>query len=141
MSRLEGRCLCGAVRLRVDEPQAEVRACHCGMCRRWTGAAFFALTAEPDRVAVEGPVRVYRSSSFAERAFCEHCGSHLWMRDDGAAYELMPGLFEAAKDFPLVSEIYIDHRLAAIRLEGKHRRRTRAEYESRNPFVAEERLP
>ena len=40
----------------------------------------------------------FRSSGFAERAFCPVCGSHLWMRNTGAdaeAYELMPGLFDA----------------------------------------------
>lgn len=137
---MKGRCLCGAVTLEVRKYKAAIRACHCGMCRRWTGAAFFAFGAAQEDVAVEGPVQRFRSSEFATRAFCGRCGSHLWIQDDGADYELMPGLFEEATDFPLVSEIYVDHRLAAMRLAGDHPRTTRAEYESNNPFVEEERL-
>jgi hypothetical protein len=47
----------------------------------------------------------------------------------------MPGLFDAAHDWPLRSEIYTDRALAAVRLTGNHRRKTRAEYEAENPFV------
>ena len=134
---VEGRCLCGAVTIRVGAHRPEVGACHCTMCRRWTGGAYFMFTAEPEAVTVAGAVTRYRSSSFAERAFCPVCGSPLWLRDDDGPYELMPGLFEAARDFPLVSEAYVDRRLAAIRLEGDHRRATRAEYEAKHPFVEE----
>ena len=141
MSTRVGHCLCGAVTLRVNGHRPKVGACHCQMCRRWTGAALFNFVAAPEQVAFHGPFQAYRSSSFAERAFCRRCGSHLWIRDDGGDFELLPGLFEAAKDFPLISEVYVDDSLAAVRLEGDHRRVSRAEYESRNPFVAEERLP
>ena len=132
---IEGRCLCGAVTLRVADHRPEIGACHCSMCRRWTGTVFAAFDAPAAAVSVTGPVAVYRSSPFAERAFCRTCGSHLWLRDDGKDYELLPGLFDAAADFPLVSEIYVDCRIAALRLEGSHPRGTRAEYEARNPFV------
>ena len=51
--------------------------------------------------------------SFAERAFCAVCGSHLWMRDNtGKTYELMPGLFDEARDWPLRSEVYSDRAMA-----------------------------
>ena len=82
----------------------------------------------------------YRSSAFAERAFCPRCGSHLWFNDvdEGGQpryYDLMPGLFDAARDWPLGSEIYVDRAMACVRLAGDHRRWTRAEYEAENPFV------
>ena len=48
----------------------------------------------------------------------------------------MPGLFDAARSWPLRSEIYVDRAMASVRLEGDHRRKTRAEYEAGNPFVA-----
>ena len=83
----------------------------------------------------------YRASTFAERAFCPRCGSHLWFNDVEAGgapqqYELMPGLFDVARAWPLRGEIYVDRALASLRLEGGHRRRTRAEYEADHPFVA-----
>ncbi|WP_172961029.1 GFA family protein [Oceaniglobus roseus] len=132
---LVGRCLCRAVTITVATHRPEVGACHCGMCQRWSGAAYFMFTAPPEAVRIEGPVTEYRSSSFATRAFCGTCGSPLWLRDDGSDYELMPGLFPGAKDFPLVSEVYADRRLASVQLAGDHRRATAAEYEASHPFV------
>jgi hypothetical protein len=110
------------------------------MCQRWSGGLFLCFNADAGGVTVAGPVTRYRSSGFAERAFCTVCGSHLWMRNTGpddAPYELMPGLFDAARDWPLRSEVYSDRALAAVRLQGDHRRATRADYEARNLFVAE----
>lgn len=38
-----GGCLCGAVRFSVEHVETHHHACHCGMCRRWSGgSAFFA---------------------------------------------------------------------------------------------------
>lgn len=66
-----------------------------------------------------------------------HRGSHLWFRaDDGDHhYALMPGLFDAARDIPLGSEIYTDRALPGLALSGDHRRATRAEYEARNAHL------
>ncbi|SLN68606.1 Glutathione-dependent formaldehyde-activating enzyme [Roseivivax jejudonensis] len=138
---LVGRCLCGAVTIRAAAVSPRVQVCHCEMCRRWTGGLYAMFTAPPDGVQVEGAVRTYRASSFAERAFCPTCGSHLWLRDDDAEYELMPGMFPGAADFPLQSEVYADHALAAMTLSGSHERTDRATYEADNPFVPEEDLP
>jgi hypothetical protein len=134
---LTGHCLCGAVTIRVAGPHdPRPGACHCRMCQRWSGGLFLCFEAEAEGVSVEGPVARYASSSFAERAFCSVCGSHLWMRDGVDAYELMPGLFDESRDWPLRSEIYTDRALAAARLSGDHRRATRVEYEQKNPHVA-----
>jgi hypothetical protein len=138
---MTGACLCGAVTLSVAHHEGGVHACHCRMCQRWTGGVYVMVPAAPEDVKIEGPVRRYRSSSFAERAFCGTCGSHLWLRNDGADYELMPGLFDAAASLPLTSEIYVDRALKALSLAGDHPRRTRAEYEAENAFVPKENLP
>ena len=138
---LTGRCLCGAVTVRVaGEHDPRVGACHCRMCQRWSGGLFLCFTAEASAVTVEGEVRRFRSSPFAERAFCPVCGSHLWFNDgaegeEPTEYELMPGLFDAARDWPLRSEVYTDRALASIRLGGDHRRKTRAKYEADNPAI------
>ena len=42
----------------------------------------------------------------------------------------MPGLFDAARGWPLRSEIYTDRAMASVQLSGDHRRKTRAEYEA-----------
>ena len=135
----EGRCLCGAVRVRVGASEAEVGACHCRMCQRWSGGVFVCFRAPADAVEVEGEVARFASSEFAERGFCPRCGSHLWMRDTAepdAPYDLMPGLFDAALAWPLASEIYADRAMASVRLAGEHRHATRAEWEARERSVA-----
>lgn len=73
----------------------------------------FGFVAPEDDVSVEGPARSRASSEFAERAWCGECGSHLWMRDRGGDYELSPGLFDEARPFPLVREVYADRAFAA----------------------------
>jgi hypothetical protein len=138
---ITGHCLCGAVTITVTgKHDPRVGACHCRMCQRWSGGLFVCFTADASAVTVTGEVGRYRSSSFAERAFCPRCGSHLWFSEVGdggepRSYELMPGLFDAACDWPLRSEIYADRAMASVRLAGDHRRKTRAEYEARNRFV------
>ena len=139
---LEGHCLCGAVTIRVagaHDPRPG--ACHCRMCQRWSGGLFLCFEADAAGVTIEGPVTRYASSGFAERAFCPACGSHIWFRDTGnETIELMPGLFDAARDWPLRSEVYSDRAMASIHLQGDHRRATQAEYEMKNRFVPEDAL-
>ncbi|TCO69927.1 GFA family protein [Rhodovulum euryhalinum] len=132
---LDGHCLCGAVHISAVPRASSVSACHCSVCRRWSGAAIWCLDAAPTDVHVTGEVRTYRSSPFAERAFCPVCGTHLWIRDDREGYDLMPGLFEAASGFPLNHEVYADRAFAAVRLQGSHARISRADYEASHPFI------
>lgn len=135
---MTGHCLCGAVTVRVAGPHdPRPGACHCRMCQRWSGGLFLCFNADAGGVTVDGPVTRFASSDFAERAFCSVCGSHLWMRDNtGKTYDLMPGLFDEARDWPLRSEVYADRAMASMRLQGDHRRATKAEYEQKNQYVA-----
>ncbi|APE42026.1 aldehyde-activating protein [Sulfitobacter alexandrii] len=135
---IEGRCLCGAVHITVTDPAGWIGVCHCGMCRRWSGSVFACFGAAPATVDITGPVAVHQSSNLSERAFCATCGSHLWMRDlqDGADYDLMPGLFEATKDWPLRSEIYCDEAPAAFSLAGDHPKATAEQYRRKHPQAA-----
>jgi len=110
------------------------------MCQRWSGGLFLCFKADASAVTVMGEVTHYRSSAFAERAFCPRCGSRLWFNDveeggEPESYELMPGLFDAARNWPLRSEIYVDRAMSSVHLLGDHRRKSRAEYEAENPFV------
>ena len=134
---LSGQCLCGAVTITIDGDHVpSPGACHCRMCQRWSGGIFMCFEASESAERITGDVVRYASSGFAERAFCPKCGSHLWMRDTdapGGNYELMPGLFDAARDWPLRSEIYTDCAIAG--LVGDHPRATGAQYEAKNKFV------
>jgi len=80
-----GSCLCGHARFQVDGPLRPFGNCHCTMCRKATGAAFW--TAGPSRLSsfrwLSGNDSVvwYESSPGCQRGFCPRCGSTLAMRD------------------------------------------------------------
>ncbi|WP_299623408.1 GFA family protein [Pelagibius sp.] len=111
-SKATGRCLCGAVKITIPGGQREVGACHCSMCRRWTGGPILAFDAGRD-LAIEGEERigVYRSSDWAERAFCKTCGSNLFYRLVGSGeHHLCAGLFDDQDGFTLETQIFIDEK-------------------------------
>lgn len=76
---VEGSCLCGTVRWRVDGDFTRMSHCHCSMCRKAHGAAFATFAAaQPDRFSYiqgENALTVYTSSPGFERPFCSRCGS------------------------------------------------------------------
>ncbi len=75
----EGGCLCGAVRWRATGEPLLVCHCHCGMCRRHSGAEYLTWVAfRPDALTWTGEKPTfYQSSENAKRAFCSRCGSGL----------------------------------------------------------------
>jgi hypothetical protein len=78
--RLEGGCLCGAVRfVATGEPKA-VYWCHCQSCRRHTGAPV-AVLARYDLNAytvTKGEITKFDSTpGRTRRGFCARCGSTL----------------------------------------------------------------
>lgn len=133
MTELLGHCLCGSVRIAVNAHEGAASACHCDNCRRWTGAAFWGFEAPADAVTVTGKVANYRATSFSERGFCPVCGTHLWIRDDSGPYDLMPGLFDAARTMPLSHEVYADSAFACVSLAGTHARISKEHYERDHP--------
>lgn len=83
-NQLEGGCLCGAVRYRVNGPALDRGSCHCRTCRRASSAPelpFAQFPASAFTVTRGYPAR-YRSSPDVTRTFCRHCGSPLTYRHD-----------------------------------------------------------
>ena len=55
-------------------------------------------------------IKVYASSDWAERAFCKHCGTHLYYKLLATGEYFVPaGTFES-DNFELASQIYIDNK-------------------------------
>ena len=75
----EGGCLCGAVRYRVTRAPLLVEYCHCGMCRRASGAPVTVWLDVPTSALVwlGRPPTFHDSSPDARRGFCPHCGGAL----------------------------------------------------------------
>lgn len=132
MTRIDGKCLCGAVTVSIVPANTSLHACHCDMCRAWAGSTFMAVEAKKDSLKVDGPVKVFSSSDWAERAWCDTCGSSLWYKLTVPGHEnygLNSGLFPDAGGTVLDLEYYIDKKPAGYDFAGEHARLTRAEVE------------
>lgn len=128
---IEGRCLCGAVRVRTARLSDEMSACFCANCQRWGGG--FQIGIEGDRTAeVTGPVKTWRAVSFAERAWCDTCGTSLWLKDDDGPYEFCPGLFDNAGGAQLDHIVYADRMPSGFDFKGVADRVSAADYERDN---------
>ena len=107
-----GRCLCGAVKITLTAEHREVGVCHCAMCRRWGSGPNMAVHVGRD-LEIEGRehITAYRSSDWAERAFCGKCGSNLYYRlvqaDD---HVVCAGLLDDQSGLSLTSQIFIDEK-------------------------------
>lgn len=128
---MEGRCLCGAVRVRLPEAVTTVDACHCGICRKQSsGGPMFALHAPGGaRPEVEGEenLATYASSAWAERSFCRVCGTPVWYRFvEGAFYSLSAGLFDPAA-FRFETEIFVEEKPGFYDFANETRKMTGAE--------------
>lgn len=78
---MQGGCLCSAVKLSTANQHQEVGACHCGMCCKWGGSSLLVIDCGSDiNFTGEENITVYQSSEWAERGFCNKCGSHLFYR-------------------------------------------------------------
>ena len=125
---IEGRCLCGAVSIELEKPADRLEICQCDMCRRWGGAFYAAMTGDAAIVSGGEAIAVYRSSEWAERAFCSRCGSTLWFRFlPTGNRSFSAGLFDAAKDIPVDRAIFADRAAVWARVEGAHARLDEAE--------------
>jgi hypothetical protein len=96
-SVLTGGCQCGAIRFALKAAPVKVSICHCRMCQKAAGAPFAAL-AEIDKgdfAWTQGQPAAFKSSSIAERDFCNRCGTPLsFRRIDGPRIEIMTGAFD-----------------------------------------------
>lgn len=124
-----GRCLCGAVRFTARNVRDQFGACHCDMCRRWTGSALLGVTVPEGDVTWDGAghIATRQTSAWAERAWCRECGSGLWFRvtlesDWSGNVELPIGLFDDADGMVMTNEIYIDHKPDSFAYAGTGRK-------------------
>src|SRR5688572_28996824 len=121
-----GRCLCGAVGFKAEGVETEHHACHCGMCRRWSGGApFFGAWVAAVQFTGEEHLGRYASSPWAERGFCKLCGTTLfYFLKPARRYTLSVGAFDDVGPFQLVREIFIDHKPGGYAIAGEHPRLT-----------------
>ena len=76
---LEGGCLCGSVRYRLEGDPIWTAFCHCRSCRRATGAPGAAYAGFPTEALMwtRGRPKFATTSTSVRRGFCPDCGSQL----------------------------------------------------------------
>ena len=76
----------------------------------------------------EENITVYNSSDWAERGFCNKCGSHLFYRLKGINDHQMPvGLFNNQEHFGFDLQVFIDRKPSFYSFSNKTNEMTEAE--------------
>jgi hypothetical protein len=115
MSRvLEGGCLCGALRYRLDRPPLEAAVCHCGTCRRAAGApsVAWATVAAEGFAFVAGAPAAFASSTGVTRTHCAACGTSLTFQSGPESIDLTLASLDDPEAVPPSKEIWLSHRLS-----------------------------
>ena len=123
-----GSCLCGAVTYTITSEVKETGACHCAMCRKWSGGVFMSVAVPKDGMKITGEdqIGLYPSSPWAERAFCKSCGSSLFYRVtaegpmQGEAHVGF-GTLSDVSSIPFTGELFIDLKPEAYSFAGEGR--------------------
>ena len=92
VSKISGRCLCGAVSYEGQVEPIFAAKCYCTECRKTSGTGHSAHLAVPKAaIRVNGPVTAYTSpadsGNLKTRAFCPTCGSSIYSVNEA----MMPG--------------------------------------------------
>ena len=109
------RCYCSAVNLKAEAAPSSVVDCHCGQCRRWSGAAFTTWASFPrTAIATTGdePLRSFAVTANVTRYSCRVCGSHVFTADVRLPTILgVPaGALEGAALSPPSAHYFVDHK-------------------------------
>ena len=105
-----GTCLCGETSLTTSANLDKFGACHCAMCRKWSGGPYLEVECGTD-VTLSGKesIGIYNSSEWAERGFCKNCGTHLFYHLKGAdTYHVPLGLFGDQINPEFEKQVFID---------------------------------
>ena len=109
---VDGQCLCGKVKVKVAQMAFRVGACHCQYCRTWTGGPLFTFDCGTE-VKLDGACFIsgFQSSDWAERGFCNNCGTHLFYRlKQNGQYFIPAGLLTLPDDPVLDHQIFIEQK-------------------------------
>lgn len=104
----KGGCHCGGVRYQTSAALRPVLVCHCYDCMKTIGNSIAATAAPEDEVEITATtLQWYRSSSVAQRGFCNHCGASLFFRADGSGrLSISAGTLDDASSLTCSGQIY-----------------------------------
>ena len=105
-----GGCLCGGVKFEVNLKEADVHICHCDLCKKWAGGPSLSLMCEDDwAITGEENLTWFDSSEWAQRGFCNKCGTHLFGRVPAGDYRgVYAGALDSQDGLKINMHIFID---------------------------------
>ena len=109
---LQGGCLCGGVRYRIDGPRRDVICCHCENCRRTHGhfAAYTSVASADLSFLSDSTLDWYHDvSPDTRRGFCRRCGASLfWDACDGRGkLAVAAGSLDDAGELRVIGHVYV----------------------------------
>lgn len=129
-----GGCICGAVRFELTNDPQHTGACHCGMCRKFSGGVYLGVEVPKAdmNITKDDGLQIYTSSGWAERAFCKTCGSALFYRITApgpmqGVCHVGLGSLDDADGITLTEEIFIDRKPDGYAFKGETKQMTEAE--------------
>ncbi len=94
-NKIEGQCICGAVRYRVQDNMAAFKLCYCSFCQRASGSAHVANAfTTPDQIEwLEGKDMLTTfdvPNSQVRRVFCRNCRTTLPFETRNGKFLVVP---------------------------------------------------
>lgn len=121
---LKGSCLCGGIRYEIDAELTAVSNCHCGQCRKASGAAFGTGATIPTAsfrfIAGEELLEAWESSPGKRRCFCRRCGSPILKRNDARpeSLRLRLGTLDSDPGVKPSKHIYVGSKAPWFEIKG-----------------------
>ncbi len=150
---LKGSCHCGSVTFRVESPHPyPFNLCYCSVCRKTAGGGGYAinLSGAFDTLVVNGEehISIYHAiidgqRSPAERHFCKHCASALWVYDFRWPDLVHPFASVVDSELPVPPErthLMLDNKAAWVEVDFKGNDKSFAEYPDESIAQWHERL-
>jgi hypothetical protein len=114
--KLEGGCICGAVRFSARGEPKGIYWCHCESCRKHTGApvAVFAAFACDDYTITKGAISKFDTTPRqTRRGFCATCGSTLTCESlpGPTMTHFHVGAFDRAAELEPTKHYFLEERL------------------------------
>ncbi|MCW8875850.1 MAG: GFA family protein [Kangiellaceae bacterium] len=123
-SPIKGSCLCGGVEFEVSQIEPSIGHCHCGMCRKFHGAAFSTFAeAKPQHfkwLKGESELKTYIAKNNTKRKFCRVCGSSIIFESAKCNnIEFALALLDSDFDFNPDAHIYTESAVSWFRINDE----------------------
>ena len=114
--KVDGACLCGAIRIEAEADPEKTTVCHCSDCQTGTASAFrVSVPVAGEDLKITGQPAVYvrttaESGNPRAQAFCPTCGSPIYATTPGegpqALYMLRVGILRQRDQFAPKRQIW-----------------------------------